>query len=109
MSARQLRDEVLVADNGADAAPDKALTAPPAARRRAPGYVDRFRQRVLQDAIVEAVPAYWRRRATVFDQVGTPACDDIATACRRHANLVEQTGLAADVLVELVDELDRAA
>ncbi len=81
----------------------------PAAHRREVGYVDHFRQRVLQDAIAEALPAYWRRRADTFTQVGTPACDDIARACRSHAQLIEQAGLPADVLAELVDELDRAA
>jgi len=70
------------------------------------GYVGHFRRRVMQDALVESLPGYWRRRADTFDQVGTSACDDIATACRRHADLVEQTGLPADVLAELAAELD---
>jgi len=81
----------------------------PAARRREAGYVDRFRRRVLQDAMTESLPAYWVRRAATFAAVGTSACDEIATACRHHADLLEQDGLAADVLAELVDELDRAA
>ncbi|MBA3719856.1 MAG: hypothetical protein H0W95_06170 [Nocardioidaceae bacterium] len=73
------------------------------------GYIARFRFRVLQDAVVEALPTYWRRRADTFDLVGTSACDEIATACRHHADLLEQDGLPSVVLAELVDELDEAA
>ena len=81
----------------------------PVAHRREVGYVDHFRQRVLQDAIAEALPGYWRRRADTFAAVRNNRCDEVATACRRHAALIERTGLAADVLAELVDELDEAA
>lgn len=80
----------------------------PAAHRREVGYVDHFRRRVMQDALVEALPEYWRRRADTFDLVGNNRCDEIATACRHHADLIEQDGLPAAMLVELVAELDRA-
>lgn len=48
-------------------------------------YVEHFRARVLQDALSEAMPAYWSRRAEQFAAVGTPRCDEIATACRNAA------------------------
>lgn len=48
-------------------------------------YVEHFRARVLQDALNEAMPRYWLRRAEQFAAVGTPRCDAIATACRNKA------------------------
>lgn len=53
-------------------------------------HVEQFSRRVLQDALAEALPAYWLRRAEVFDQVGTAAADEIALACRRHAELLAE-------------------
>ena len=50
-------------------------------------HVQHFRQRVLQDALAEATAAYWQRRAQQFAAVGTPACDEIALACRNRASL----------------------
>ena len=52
-----------------------------------PAYVDHFRGRVLQDALAEATAAYWTKRADQFAGVGTPACDEIAQACRNRAAL----------------------
>ncbi len=48
-----------------------------------------FMHRVLQDAWLEATESYWLRRAAAFDAVGTPACDEIAQACRNRATLAE--------------------
>lgn len=48
-------------------------------------YIEHFRSRVLQDALNEATAAYWKRRAATFARVGTPACDEIAAACRARA------------------------
>lgn len=48
-----------------------------------------FMRRVLQDAWTEATEAYWLRRAAAFDAVGTPACDEIARACRNRASLAD--------------------
>ena len=48
-------------------------------------YVEGFRERVLQDALAEATSHYWMRRAADFAAVGTPACDEIAQACRNAA------------------------
>lgn len=53
-------------------------------------YVTHFRRRVLQDALTEGTAAYWHRRAQVFAKVGTPACDEIAQACRNRAALALQ-------------------
>lgn len=50
-------------------------------------YVEHFRWRVLQDALAEATRDYWLRRADAFAAVGTPACDQIAQACRNRASL----------------------
>jgi hypothetical protein len=62
-------------------------------RERLHDYVDHFGRRVLQDALQEATKAYWLRRAVTFDGVGTPACDEIALACRNHAVLVQSGAL----------------
>lgn len=50
-------------------------------------YVQHFRLRVLQDAMLEATAVYWLRRARAFEDVGTATCDEIATACRNRAAL----------------------
>jgi hypothetical protein len=50
-------------------------------------HVDHFRARVLQDAIAEATSSYWLRRSRAFAAVGTPACDEIAQACRNAASV----------------------
>jgi hypothetical protein len=49
--------------------------------------VEHFRRRVLEDALNEACSAYCLRRAAAFAKVGTPACDEIALACRHKAEL----------------------
>jgi len=70
-------------------------------------YLDHFRARVLQDALAEALPVHWRRRAEQFGAVGNAACDEVATACRSHAEFLEQHPID---LAELVAaELGRAA
>jgi len=53
-----------------------------------PGYLEQFRRRVIQDAISEALPGYWQRRAAAFAAVGTPSADGTADACRRHAEFL---------------------
>ena len=50
-------------------------------------HIEHFRERVLQDALQEATAAYWRKRAADFAAVGTPACDEIAEACRNRARV----------------------
>jgi hypothetical protein len=47
--------------------------------------VEHFAHRVIQDALAEATAAYWTRRAEDFANVGTPACDEVAKACRNRA------------------------
>ncbi len=89
--------------------PRSVQPAPPGRGHDHAGYVDHFRLRVLQDAMTEALPGYWRRRGDTFAAVGTTACDEIARACRSHAALIERDGLPGDVLAELADELDEAA
>jgi hypothetical protein len=51
-------------------------------------YIEHFRARVLQDALNEALPSYWNRRAEAFAAVGTPECDVIASACRAKARFL---------------------
>lgn len=67
-------------------------------------HVTHFQRRVIQDAITEASAAYWDRRAATFARVGTPACDQTALACRRHAWLLRDTGLdgEARTLIEAI-------
>lgn len=66
-------------------------------------HIEHFRARVLQDALLEATAVYWLRRADAFDAVGTPRCDEIALACRRHATLAPLDGdeLVAAALEEV--------
>ncbi len=59
-------------------------------------------RRVLLDAINEAMPHYWRRRAGTFRAVGTAACDEIADACERHAELLTADPLDVSELIDLV-------
>lgn len=59
-------------------------------------------RRAIQQAFLEALPAYWCRRAEVFESVGTASADASARACRRHAWLMAE-GLPLDFAAE-VDE-----
>jgi hypothetical protein len=64
-------------------------------------YVEHFRARVVQDALNEVLPSYWLRRAEQFAAVGTPACDEIASACRAKAEYLRRypvVGIEADVV-----------
>lgn len=70
-------------------------------------YVTHFFRRVLQDAWIEATAAYWLRRAEIFDAVGTPACDEIAQACRNRATLADLS--AAEFRQTLQDLAEGAA
>lgn len=65
--------------------------------------VERFARRILYDCLLEQTRAYWIRRAEAFDAVGTPACDEIARACRNRAE-VSRLGGDAHELAELVRE-----
>jgi hypothetical protein len=49
--------------------------------------VEHFNRRCLQAALNAACSSYWLRRAEDFAKVGTPACDEIAQACRHKAEL----------------------
>ena len=57
-------------------------------------------RREIQQAFLEALPAYWCRRAETFEAVGTATADASARACRRHAWLLAE-GLPHDVAAEL--------
>lgn len=62
-------------------------------------------QRVIDQELAEALPRYWRRRASTFAEVGTSWADGAALACRRHAALLEaeRRGVPVlDVLEEVV-------
>lgn len=48
---------------------------------------DHFVKRLLQDVLAEETVAYWLRRAEAFERIGTPACREIAQACRNRATL----------------------
>lgn len=57
-------------------------------------------RREIQQAFLEALPAYWCRRAETLEAVGTATADASARACRRHAWLLAD-GLPHDVAAEL--------
>lgn len=66
-----------------------------------------FQWRVLQDALTEATSAYWLRRADTFAAVGNHRCDQVALACRRHAQLITEIGLddaVRDLLTAVLTE-----
>lgn len=52
-----------------------------------PEKLDQIARRFVIDMLLEASAAYWLRRAEDFANVGTPACDEIARACRNKAAL----------------------
>lgn len=70
-------------------------------RQETTAYIEYFRARVIQDALNEVLPKYWQRRAEQFAAVGTPACDEIASACRtkaRFLTLYPVVGIEPDVV-----------
>jgi hypothetical protein len=67
------------------------MSGPARARRRAKAkqLVAQMQVRVIQDALAAGLASTWLRRAEDFHRVGTPACDEIAQACRNRASLAE--------------------
>lgn len=63
-----------------------------------------FQHRSLQQALLEGTTAYWERRAEQFDTVGNTRCDQVALNCRRHAQLLTETGLdpEAEAAIDIV-------
>lgn len=64
--------------------------------------IEHFKTRLLQDALTEAIPHYWLRRATQLEAVGTEDCDLAALNCRRHAALL------AEQPIDYTDEIQEA-
>jgi hypothetical protein len=64
-------------------------------------------RRVIEEALIEGTAAHWERRADDFATVGTPACDEVTLACRRHAWLVRDIGLDPEAQAELDEILRR--
>ncbi|WP_297625685.1 hypothetical protein [Nocardioides sp.] len=62
---------------------------------------------MVLDLMLECSERYWLKRAGDFDKVGTPACAEIAKACRakaslcRHENADEWADLLAAELGEV--------
>lgn len=75
------------------------------ARSTLPTHLEHFRRRVLYDALLEATSTYWLRRAETFTQVGNARCDEIAQACRNHAELLKTTGLDTEATTVIADIL----
>jgi hypothetical protein len=85
-----------------------------------------FLARIIQDALTEALPAYWRRRAQQFEDAAptledfrgnaTPDqlrerwrdCKTAAQACRNHAALLE-SDLPDYIADEIADVLGEVA
>lgn len=59
-----------------------------------PDLAERLSLSVLVDALREAMPAYWLRRAEQLESIGTPFADGAAAECRRHAWLLAQMSSA---------------
>lgn len=77
------------------------MTVATGTRPRRVRYPDVVRD-VLLDALNEATPVYWRRRAAAFAAVGTAACDEVALACRRHADVLAADPVDVSELVDFV-------
>lgn len=76
--------------------PQHQPTQPPEPPTALDDHLLHFQRRVLADALLEATAGYWRRRAAAFAAVGTPACDQIALACTRRADITVDLGLDAE-------------
>lgn len=63
-------------------------------------------KRFILDQFPAALAAHWRRRAEVFDEVGTETADATALACRRHAWLIETYGISPRLAAELDEQMD---
>ncbi|MCW2736102.1 hypothetical protein [Nocardioides sp.] len=50
-----------------------------------PEKIDRIAQLLIIDLLLQGSARYWLKRADDFAAVGTPACDEIARACRNKA------------------------
>lgn len=73
-----------------------------------PEQIDRLACLTILDILLEAQESYWRKRADDFARVGTPACHEIAKACRAKATLCREE--SADEWAELLAlELGEAA
>jgi len=88
--------------------------------------IDHFRARVLQDALTEVLPDYWRNRAQQFEDAAPKLgefhgnatseelrarwreCKTTAQACRNHAELLE-AGLPDHITDEVTDVLEEVA
>jgi hypothetical protein len=65
---------------------------------------DHFMHRMLEQIMSEATRSYWLRRAQTFAAVGTPACREIAQACRNRAAVAEFEDFR-EVVTQVVDEV----
>lgn len=66
--------------------------------------------RAIRQALLEAMPEYWERRARDFDFVGTDDAKLTADTCRRHAWLLRTNGDMTDVVDNtMVDVLGEVA
>lgn len=63
-------------------------------------------RRALQQAFLEALPAYWLRRAEQMQEIGTPWGWEAAAACRRHAWLLATQGLSQDLDAEIAEAVN---
>lgn len=70
-----------------------------------PEKLEQIARRFVIDLMLETTSRYWLRRAADFAAVGTPACDEIAQACRNKAALCreDESEWRALLAVELGD------
>lgn len=71
-----------------------------------PQVVAQMARRSAQQAISEALPMYWTRRAEEMEKVGTAWADGAAVACRRKAWISATCGPSPDLVAEVDDVLD---
>lgn len=66
-----------------------------------PHRIDRFLHDVLLDVLLSGERRYWLKRAEDFAKVGTPACDEIARACRARAEVSPVDHIREDIAAVL--------
>ena len=71
-----------------------------------PQVVEQMARRSAQQAMVEALPTYFLRRAEELEQVGKVWADRTALACRRKAWIMATSGPSPDLVAEVDDVLD---
>lgn len=65
--------------------------------------------RAIREALLEASPEHWEKRARDFDFVGTDAAKLTADTCRRHAWLLRTNKDMTDNVDDTIEDVLREA